>query len=71
MPGQQRPMAPQGYRQQPVGPQQPQIPQQSQRKQRPVKKSGGWRVVLQFVVGLLVIAAVAAAIVVLYIRYYQ
>lgn len=42
---------------------------------RPAKKrsSGGgvWRAVVQFVIGLLVIAGVAAAIVALYIRYYQ
>jgi hypothetical protein len=35
------------------------------------RRGGGWRVVLQFVVGLLVIAGVAAAIVMLYLRYYQ
>lgn len=72
--GYQRPMAPQGYRQQqPVGPDQYQqpAPEQSQRKPKRAKKGGGWRVVLQFVIGLLVIAAVASAIVVLYIRYYQ
>ena len=34
-------------------------------------KRGGWRVVVQFVVGLLVIVGVAAAIVALYVRYYQ
>ncbi|HSX00714.1 MAG TPA: hypothetical protein VLF67_00595 [Candidatus Saccharimonas sp.] len=31
----------------------------------------GWWIVLQFVIGLAIIAGVAAAIVVLYIRYYQ
>jgi hypothetical protein len=42
------------------------------RKQRKQRTGGGaWRVVLQFVIGLLVIAGVAAAIVALYIRYYQ
>jgi hypothetical protein len=35
------------------------------------KKGGGWKVVLQFVIGLAVIAGVAAAIVWLYIKYYQ
>jgi len=35
------------------------------------KKRGGWWVALQFIVGLLVIVAVATAVVVLYIRYYQ
>ncbi|HEX3082424.1 MAG TPA: hypothetical protein VHQ86_04165, partial [Candidatus Saccharimonadia bacterium] len=35
------------------------------------KRGGGWMVALQFVVGLLVIAGVAAAIVWLYIKYYQ
>jgi hypothetical protein len=36
------------------------------------RKSGGtWKVVLQFVIGLGVIAGVATAIVVLYLRYYQ
>jgi hypothetical protein len=35
-----------------------------------VRKSGGWKVALQFVVGLLVIAAVAATIVWLYVKYY-
>lgn len=34
-------------------------------------KSGGWRTFLQVLIGLVVIAAVASAIVVLYIRYYQ
>jgi hypothetical protein len=39
---------------------------------KPVRKRGGaWRVVLQFIVGLLVIVGVAAAIVLLYVRYYQ
>jgi hypothetical protein len=48
---------------------------QDQRQQRPAKskgrKGGTWKVVLQFVIGLLVIAGVAAAIVALYVRYYQ
>jgi hypothetical protein len=54
------------------------IPQKKQKKQKPPKqpkppREGGsaWKVVLQFVVGLLVIAGVAAAIVALYIKYYQ
>ena len=43
------------------------------RQARAPKRGGssGWKVFLQFVVGLLVIAGVAAAIVALYIRYYQ
>jgi hypothetical protein len=51
-----------------------QAPQaQPQDAVRSSKRRGGgaWRVVLQFVIGLLVIAGVAAAIVALYIRYYQ
>ena len=34
------------------------------------KKSGSWKVILQFVIGLLVIAGVATAIVLLYTKYY-
>ena len=37
---------------------------------KPAKKSGGWKVALQFLVGLIVIAAVAATIVWLYLKYY-
>jgi len=60
-----------------------QAPQrQQQREQEPAasvsspkkqakRQLGGWSVVLQFIIGLLVIAGVAAAIVALYIRYYQ
>ena len=48
---------------------------QPQRQAKPAKQKrrggGAWRVVLQFVIGIAVIAAVAAAIVFLYIRYYQ
>ena len=44
---------------------------QSQPTAAPAKKSSKWMVVLQFVIGLLVIAGVAAAIVYLYIKYYQ
>lgn len=44
---------------------------QRQSAERAPKKGGAWKVVLQFVVGLAVIAGVAAAIVMLYIRYYQ
>jgi hypothetical protein len=55
--------------------QRPQEAPEPQRRPRPAKKRGGgssgWKVFLQFVVGLLVIAGVAAAIVALYIRYYQ
>lgn len=44
-------------------------------RSRPAKASkrsrSGWWTVLQFVVGLLVIIGVAAAVVALYIRYYQ
>ena len=36
-----------------------------------VKTSGGWRTFVQVLIGLVVIAAVASAIVVLYVRYYQ
>jgi hypothetical protein len=56
-------MAAQGYEEQ------PQTKPKRQKRQR--RGGGGWRVVLQFVIGLLVIAGVAAAIVALYIRYYQ
>ena len=61
----QRPAAPQGY----YEPQQ--AVQRSEAPQPAAAKGGGWRVLLQFVVGILVIAGVAAAIVALYIRYYQ
>jgi len=44
---------------------------QAQTQAAPAKKGGGWKVALQFVIGLLVIAGVAAAIVYLYIKYYQ
>ena len=43
----------------------------SDRAERPARSGGGWRTILQFVVGLLIIAGVAFAIVALYIRYYQ
>jgi len=45
-------------------------PKQQVRK-APAKSGGGWKIVLQFVVGLLVIVGVAASIVFLYIKYYQ
>jgi hypothetical protein len=57
-----------------------QQPQQSRqqpapvRAQRPVRQKTsrtGWRIALQFIVGLAVIAGVAFAIVWLYVRYYQ
>ncbi|GAC1370227.1 MAG: hypothetical protein NVSMB39_2880 [Candidatus Saccharimonadales bacterium] len=35
------------------------------------RQSGGWKVAVQFIVGLLVIAAVAAIIVWLYLKYYS
>jgi hypothetical protein len=35
------------------------------------RRGGGWKIVLQFVLGLLVIVGVASAIVILYVRYYQ
>jgi hypothetical protein len=63
-------MPPQGY----------QVEEQPQRQQRPVvaksapktakRRGGGWWVALQFIIGILVIAGVAAAIVFLYVRYY-
>jgi hypothetical protein len=41
-------------------------------KSAPAKRGGGgWKIGLQFAVGLLVIVGVAAAIVWLYIKYYQ
>lgn len=74
-PMQQRPLAQAGYGRPMTGQQQPQNEEREQpvRKQKAAKKKGGgaWRVVLQFVVGLAVIAVVAFAIVWLYIRYYQ
>lgn len=55
----------------PSGPaaQAPARPQAAERPQQPAK-SGGWKVALQFVIGLAVIAAVAGAIVWLYLKYY-
>jgi cytoskeletal protein RodZ len=71
-----RPYGPQDYAQ--AQQQQEQLIPQKQKKQKPPKQpkpsregGGAWKVVLQFVVGLLVIAGVAAAIVALYIKYYQ
>ena len=73
----QRPMAPAAPMRQapaaqvmrPAGREQPQP--QAQPKVKPARaRRGAWMVVLQFVVGLLVIAGVAAAIVWLYIKYY-
>jgi len=78
-------MAPQPRQPQPMRPQQamrpqPQMMQHEQpqyeegqapvRQKRSKAKRSGWKVVLQFVIGLAVIAAVAAAIVWLYIKYY-
>jgi hypothetical protein len=78
MPGQrpvQRPMAAQGY-DRAAGPRPGQAPVQQAQPARPAKvrgerKGGGWKVALQFVIGLAVIAGVAFAIVWLYIKYYQ
>lgn len=83
---QPRPAAPAGYAQQP-GYRQPQSAySQSQSRQvqsrqqvqsapaseaKPVKTGGTWKVIVQFVAGLLVIAGVAAAIVYLYTKYYS
>jgi hypothetical protein len=77
-PVQQRPMArpataqgyDRGYEQQPVGRGQA-MPRTKERAPRAERKSKGWQVVLQFVIGLFVIAGVAAAIVALYIKYYK
>jgi hypothetical protein len=69
---QYRPAPPRGHAQDPYQQQAaPAAPQQRQAS-RPRKRKGSvWGVVLQFIIGLLVIAGVAAAIVALYIRYYQ
>lgn len=37
----------------------------------PAPRGSGWKIVLQFVIGLVVIAVVAGAIVYLYIKYYS
>ncbi|MDB5179037.1 MAG: hypothetical protein JWN01_980 [Patescibacteria group bacterium] len=64
-----RPVAP--VQRQPMArPAAAQQPAQSQ-PQASSRRGGGWRVVAQFVIGLLVIIGVAAAIVALYVRYYQ
>jgi hypothetical protein len=76
---QQRSMPPaQGYdqgayaQQQPAGRPQPAPRQQRAEADEPMpRKTAAWKVVLQFVVGLIVIVGVAAAIVALYVRYYQ
>jgi hypothetical protein len=60
-----------GYEQQPVGRGQAMARPAQERAPRPARKSKGWQVVLQFVVGLVVIVGVAAAIVALYIKYYK
>jgi hypothetical protein len=56
----------------PTGRNQSLIHQQSA-EESPVRTEsrGGWRTILQVIIGIVVIAAVASAIVVLYIRYYQ
>jgi hypothetical protein len=50
---------------------QPQPKRMGRKQKAPGGGSGTWRVVLQFLIGLAVIAGVAAAIVALYIKYYQ
>jgi hypothetical protein len=46
-------------------------PKAKRRGRQPGSGGGAWKIVLQFVIGLAVIAGVAAAIVALYIKYYQ
>lgn len=66
--------------QQPAQGQRPQQSASNQRQQQPAqtqqqkpakKKGNGWKIALQFIIGLLVIVGVAAAIVALYVKYYQ
>ena len=64
----QRPMRPQASERQQYA---EAVPETTAPKARVEAKSGGWRTVLQVIIGLVVIAAVASAIVVLYIKYYQ
>lgn len=45
-------------------------PERAARDVTPKQRGGGWKVVLQFVIGLAVIAAVAVTIVVLYLKFY-
>jgi|GEM_PF-1791242 len=45
-------------------------PQRAGRVAPPKRRRGGWKVVLQFVVGLIVIAVVAVTIVALYLKFY-
>ncbi len=70
-----RPAQPQPMRQAPVRPQQqgqaPMAAEPQYHGEPPQPRRRVWLVVLQFVIGLLVIAGVAAAIVALYLRYYQ
>lgn len=67
-----RPVRPAPLPQQAVAGSAPARPAQPQpRPAQPQRRGGGWRVVVQFIVGLLVIVGVAAAIVALYVRYYQ
>jgi hypothetical protein len=40
-------------------------------KPAPTKRGGGWKIIAQFFIGLLVIALVATAVVMLYIKYYS
>ena len=66
-----RPLGPQDYARA-AQEQEQLVPPKGKRARKPKRQgSGAWKVVLQFVIGLLVIAGVAAAIVALYIKYYQ
>jgi hypothetical protein len=70
---QQRPVPPQQRQQRPVGYAKPQVANTQDAqvpRDAPKKRDGGWKVVLQFIIGLLVIIAVATAIVLLYKKYY-
>jgi hypothetical protein len=65
---------PQGRSQQQYAQQQPQAVQTAAPVAQAVgskSKRRGWLVLLQFVIGLLIIVGVAAAIVMLYMKYYQ
>ena len=67
---QPRPVAP--ARPAPVQAQRPAAAPMPAQAPAPAKSSRGlWWVILQFVIGLLVVVGVAAAIIMLYIKYYQ